>query len=119
MYGFQNENFEFLIGKEICQVSIGSFDVQFNWGNGGISATNEFRFKRSGAVEEIHWRGDAEDVDIAARMVRLLKATIVEVNSTRDVLSLKFSNGDKLDLIDSERFESLMISNGDDPLIVV
>ncbi len=120
MYGFDEDtDLSFLIGKEICQVCIGSYDVQLNWGNGGISATGEFRFKPSGCGEEIKWRGDAQEIESAARTVRLLKASIVEVKCTRNILTLLFSNGDKLDLIDDERYESLTISNGKDTLIVV
>ena len=120
MYGFQKKtDFAFLIGKEICQVGIGSYDVQFNWGTGGISATNEFRFTPSGTTEEMHWRGASEDIEIAARTVRLLKTTIVAASCTPDVLTLTFSNGDSLDLIDSTQCESVVISDGKDPMIVI
>ncbi len=120
MYGFKKDaDFAFLIGKEICQIGIGSYDVQFNWGNGGISATHEFRFRPCSKVEEMHWRGETEDIEIAAQTVRLLKQAIIGASCTPEVLSLTFSNGDKLDLIDSTQYESVVISDGNNPLIVI
>jgi len=85
----------------------------------------EFRRRTSFALSpvtraaEMRWRGDAEDVDIAARTARLLKTTIVAASCTPDTLTLTFSNGDKLDLVDSAQYESLVISNGNDPMIVI
>ena len=119
MHGFlEKTDFNLLLGKEICQVAIGSYDVQFNWGNGG-TATHEFKYTPSDSGKELVWRAELGDPDVAARTVRVLKATIVEVSVTPSALVITFSNGDKLDFIDSEQYESLTISNGEDPLIVV
>ena len=49
MYGLSRDaNFSFLIGKEICQVAIGPYDVQFNWENGGLSVWGKFIYKLPG-----------------------------------------------------------------------
>jgi hypothetical protein len=112
------ENLSFLVGKEICQVSIGSYDVQFNWGNGGISVWCKFTYKPAGSVEEVVWSG--KDPDIAARTVRLLKASITAVECTEQgTLRLGFSNGDQLEVFENERYESFSIQNGKDSTIIV
>lgn len=117
MHGFHGK-FEFLVGKEICQVAIGAHDVQFNWGDGGISATNQFRYRPSNTGEELLWNGEGGDVEVAARTLRILKVTIADVGVTPTVLTLTFSNGDQIDLIDSDKYESVTITNSKDLIVV-
>jgi hypothetical protein len=118
MYGLSKiapNNLAFLVGKEICQVAIGSFDVQFNWGNGGISVESKFTYVPSG-MAPIVWPGD--DPEAAAKTVRLLKAEITTVECD-ETLKLSFSNGDQLEIYEDERYESLNIRDGSNPLIIV
>jgi hypothetical protein len=35
----QSAVLQFLKGQEICQIAFGMYDLQFNWGNGGLSCT--------------------------------------------------------------------------------
>jgi len=108
----------FLIGKEICLIGIGSYDVQFNWGNGGISVWNKFRYKPAGTADEIIWAGG--NPESATRVVRLLKASITAVETTEQgSLCLVFSNGDLLEIFEDERYESFSIHDGKSPTIIV
>jgi hypothetical protein len=111
-------NLSFLIGKEICQIGIGSYDVQFNWGNGGISVWSKFLYKPADTADEIVWAG--ENPESATRVVRLLKVSITSVEtSEQGSLCLVFSNGDQLEIYENERYESFSIQDGKHPTIIV
>ncbi len=119
MYGFSPstaDNLAFLVGKEICQVAIGSYDVQFRWGNGGISVWHRFIYKPKNSTEIIWREGQPES---ATHTIRLLQSAIISVKCSKDVLSLDFSNGDHLDIFDSEQYESMSIQNGNSPEIII
>ncbi len=114
----KNADWSFLIGMEICQVAIGSYDVQFNWGNGGISIWSKFLYKPAGADEEISWAG--RHPESATRTVRLLKTSIVDAKgSAQGTLQLRFSNGDQLEIFEDERYESFSIQDGKASTIIV
>jgi hypothetical protein len=118
MYGLSQtaaDNLAFLVGKEICQVAIGPFDVQFNWGNGGISVWTRFAYTPNG-MDPIVWNG--KDPEAAANTVRLLKAVISGIECSQ-TLKLTFSNGDQLEIFEDERYESFSIQNGKNPTIIV
>jgi hypothetical protein len=118
MYGLSKtsaDNLAFLVGKEICQIAIGSFDVQFNWGTGGIAVESRFVYLTDGMAPVVWTAGNPET---AAKTVRLLKATITGIECDGS-LRLKFSNGDHLEVFEDERYESFSIRNGKNPLIVV
>jgi hypothetical protein len=119
MHGLSKDfDLSFLIGKEICQVAIGRHDLQLNWGNGGISIWNTFTYKRVGTSEDVVWADDSPEV--AARTVPLLYASITAAKcSERGTLLLEFSNGDRLEVFEDERYESFSIRNGKDPIIIV
>lgn len=118
MYGLSNtaaKDLSFIIGKEICQVAIGSFDVQFNWGNGGISVWCRFIYTPSG-TSPITWTGS--EPEVAAKAVRLLNATVMTIECDQS-LRLTFSNGDHLEVFEDSRYESFSIQNGKNPTIIV
>lgn len=118
MYGLSNtaaENLAFLVGKEICQVAIGSFDVQFNWGNGGISVESKFTYAPVGTASVVWSPGEPE---AAAKAIRLLKAVITSIECDQS-LKLTFSNGDQLEIFEDERYESFSIRDGKNPVIIV
>jgi len=118
MYGLSknaNENLAFLVGKGICQIAIGSFDVQFNWGNGGISIESRFTYLPHG-MNPIAW--SSGNPEAAATTVRLLKAVITNIECNQS-LKLTFSNGDRLEIFEDERYESFSIWNGKNPIILV
>jgi uncharacterized protein DUF6188 len=118
MYGLSKDSdLLFLLGKDICQVAIGSYDVQFNWGSGGISVGSKFRYKTAGHAESV-W--DGEHPESATHTVRLLKASIADVKcDEQGILRLGFSNGDQLEIFEDERYESFSIHDGKSPIIVV
>ena len=114
----KDSDLSFLLGKEICQVAIGSYDVQFNWGNGGISVWWKFCYKAAGSEDEIVW--SADNPEFATRTIRLLKAAITEAKCSEEgTLLLRFSNGDQLEIFEDERYESFSIQNGKSPTIIV
>lgn len=118
MYGLSNaaaDNFSFLVGKEICQVAIGSFDVQFNWGNGGISVECGFTYVPNGMAPVVWIPGEPE---AAAKTIGLLKSAITSIECSHS-LKLTFSNGDQLEIFEDERYESISIHDGKNPTIVV
>jgi hypothetical protein len=118
MYGLSsiaNGALAFLVGKEICQVAIGPYDVQFHWGNGGISVWCRFIYTPSG-MSPITWTGS--EPEIAARTVRLLNATITTLERDQS-LRLTFSNGDHLEIFEDARYESFSIQDGKNPTIIV
>jgi hypothetical protein len=57
---------------------------------------------------------------IAARAIPLLYASITAARcSERGSLELSFSNGDQLELLEDERYESFSIRDGKAPEIIV
>jgi hypothetical protein len=123
MYGLPaGSDLSFLKGKEICQIAIGSHDVQFHWGapDGGISVFGRFTYYPAGRPPVV-WAGERQHAGEAALTVRLLEQTIVEVRWKPDgELTLEFSNGDRLVIVDDNpRHEAYTIRDGDRPLIVV
>jgi hypothetical protein len=118
MYGLSpmtNGTLAFLVGKEICQVAIGPFDVQFNWGSGGISVWCKFIYTPR-EMSPIIWTGS--EPEIAARTVRLLKAAVTTVECDQS-LRLTFSNGDHLEIFEDARYESFSIRDGKNPTIII
>ena len=118
MYGLSNtatNHLQFLVGKEICQVAIGSFDVQFNWGNGGISVWSKFTYTPNG-MNAIVWSG--QEPEVAAKTIGLLKATISAVQCGHS-LKLVFSNGDQLEIFEDEKHESFSVQDGKKPTIII
>jgi len=113
-----NETLAFLIGKEICQICIGSYDVQFHWGDGGISVCHKFIYTPAESSSEIVWtEGDPK---AATSTVRLLKSSITSFAiSERQTLLLLFSNGDQLEIFEDEKYESFSIQDGKNPIIIV
>jgi uncharacterized protein DUF6188 len=123
MYGLsQDGNLSFLIGKEICQAAIGPYDVQFNWGSGGMSVWHRFVYTPATSTDAIEWVGDdpVSGPQAACNAVRLLRVSIAAVRCTeKGSLELKFSNGDKLEVFEDERYESFSIRDGKRPEILV
>jgi hypothetical protein len=105
MYGFSKEaetTLSFLAGKEICQVAIGSYDVQFGWGNGGVSVLSKFPYRPNGSSDQIVWT--AGNPESATRTVRLLKASITSSPLERSADTCPwFSNGDPVEIVKDER----------------
>jgi len=107
---------QFLKGLEICQIAFGMYDLQINWGNGGLSCTGRVIYTPS-AGEQIVWT-EGHPFD-AVPLLHLLKQTIEGFdNSSEGVLKLQFSNGDRLTVTRDDWEEGYMISHPGQPLIV-
>lgn len=107
---------QFLKGQEICQIAFGIYDLQFNWGDGGLSCTGRVVYKPSAGVEVIWTEGHPFD---AVPMLRLLQQTIEALDgSSEGELSLRFSNGDRLIVAHDDGPEGFTIHQVGQPLIV-
>jgi hypothetical protein len=114
----RDTDLSFLVGKEICQVAIGRHDLQLNWGNGGISIWSTFVYRCAGVADEVVWSDD--NPELAAQAVPLLYTSITVARcSDRGSLELLFSNGDQLEILEDERYESFSIRDGKAPEIIV
>jgi hypothetical protein len=107
---------QFLRGQEICQIAFGMYDLQINWGNGGLSCTGRVFYEPSEGANAV-WTED-HLVD-AVPMLRLLKQTIEAFNSPSEgVLILQFSNGDQLTVEHENGPEGFTIHHSGMPIIV-
>ena len=85
---------QFLKGQEICQIAFGMYDLQINWGNGGLSCTGRVIYTPSAGGEVVWTEGHPFD---AVPVLRLLQQTIEAFDgSSEGELRLRFSNGDRL-----------------------
>lgn len=107
---------QFLKGKEICQISFGMYDLQFNWGNGGLSCTGRVIYTPSAGAEVVWTAGHPFD---AVPVLRLLLQTIEGFDdSSEGELKLQFSNGDRLTVARDDGPESFTINQVGQALIV-
>ncbi len=84
----------FLKGQEICQIAFGMYDLQFNWGSGGLSCTGRVPYEPSEGAEVVWTEGHPFN---AVPVLRLLKQMIEAFESpSHGLLILRFSNGDQL-----------------------
>ena len=109
----------FLKNRELIQIAIGLYHVRFRFDEKvAISVEGEFKFF-DGQAEWI-WKPEPGTVDIAARTVSLLGSTIQGFEGHENgTLSLAFSNGQRLTVLDSsERFESYDITRPGETIVV-
>lgn len=120
MYGLKKEiDLSFLTGRELIQVAIGVYQVQFSFdGDVRISVESEFRYFDGQA--ECIWRPEPGSSSIAARAVALLGATIESFGSNTDgTLTLAFSNQHRITILDSSKeYESYDITRPGQTIIV-
>ena len=105
----------FLKGQEICQIAFGMYDLQINWGNGGLSCTGRVIYAPSAGGEVVWTEGRPFD---AVPVLRLLQQTIEAFDSTKQGLSLQFLNGDRLTVERDHGPEAFTIHHLGQPLIV-
>lgn len=74
----------FLKGQEICQIAFGMYDLQVNWGNGGLSCTGRVIYEPSTGTEIVWTGGHPFD---AVPVLRLLQQTIEEFEVRPKVFS--------------------------------
>ena len=52
---------QFLKGQEVCQIAFGMYDLQFNWGDGGLSCTGRVIYTPSNGAEVVWTEGHPFD----------------------------------------------------------
>ena len=106
----------FLKGQEICQIAFGVYDLQINWGDGGLSCTGRVTYTPSNGVEIVWTEGHPFD---AVPVLRLLQQTIEAFDGSSETeLRLRFSNGDRLTVARNDGPEGFTIHQVGQPLIV-
>ena len=107
---------QFLKGQEICQIAFGMYDLQINWGDGGLSCTGRVTYTPSDGVEIVWTEGHPFD---AVPVLRLLQQTIEAFDGSSEAeLRLRFSNGDRLTVTHDDGPEGFTIHQVGQPLIV-
>ena len=112
MYGLKKEiDLSFLTRRELIQVAIGSFQVQFHFDE-DVAVSVEAEFRYFDGHDEWIWAQEPSSPQVAARTVALLGATITTLESNENgTLVLKFSNGHRLTIVDSfKEYESYDIT---------
>jgi hypothetical protein len=107
---------QFLKGQEICQIAFGMYDLQINWGDGGLSCAGRVIYAPNAGGEVVWTEGHPFD---AVPVLRLLQQAIEAFdNSSEGELKLQFSNGDRLTVSRADGPEGFTIHQPGQPLIV-
>ena len=104
MYGLKKDiDLSFLTGRELTQVAIGTFQVQFHFDE-DVSIYVEAEFRYFDGQQEWVWRQEPNSTQVAARTVALLGSSITSFRSNENgTLALTFSNGHLLTILDSSK----------------
>ena len=120
MYGLKKDiDLSFLNGREVGQIAVGLYQVQFGFDEDvRISVEGEFHY--FDGREECSWMPEPGKAPIAAKTVDLLGATVEKVDWKEDgTLTLTFSNGHRLTILDSSKeFESYDITRPGRTIVV-
>ncbi len=120
MYGLNKDiDLSFLDGRQVEQVAIGIYQIIFGFDEDvRISAYSEFNY--FDGREEWVWKPEPGAVQIAARTLSLLGATIENFEGRENgTLLLVFSNGQRLILLDSSKeYESYDITRPGETIVV-
>jgi len=120
MYGLRKEiDLSFLTGRELIQVAIGSFQVQFHFDE-DVTVSVEAEFCYFDGQDEWIWQQKPSSPQIAARTVAMLGASITSLETNENgTLALTFSNGHRLTILDSfKEYESYDITRPGQTIIV-
>jgi hypothetical protein len=120
MYGLPKDiDLSFLNGREVIQVAIGVYQVQFGFDEDVIVYVHS-QFNYFDGREEWIWKPEPGAAQIAARTVSLLSATIESFEAHEDgTLALKFSNGQRLIILDNSKdYESYDITRPGETIVV-
>jgi hypothetical protein len=96
-----------LLGKEICQLGIGLYDVSFSWGDGCLGIVSDFDFSGPDGIL-IRWRApsDADEarglLRFAGTLARVLGETITAAKASETELTVEFSSGDRLQVMKND-----------------
>lgn len=116
MYGLQGADLKFIKGKTLNQVCVGTHQVILNLDDVSISIEGLFTHQANQQMESV-----MEALPSSARsLLGLLGLSVIEVDSQDDrTLSIKFSNGDLVNVYDSnDTYESYQISFRDKLIVV-
>jgi Family of unknown function (DUF6188) len=120
MYGLKKEmDLSFLNGRELIQIAVGLYHISFRFDEDvAISVEGEFRYF-NGQAEWI-WKSEQGAAQIAAKTMSLLGTTIERFESHEDgTLTLMFSNGHRLTIVDSSKeYESYDITRPGQTIVV-
>jgi hypothetical protein len=120
MYGLSKDlDLNFLNGREVVQVDIGVYQIQFAFDEDVIIYV-ESQFNYFDGQEEWIWKPEPGAAQIAARTVSLLSATIQNFDRQGNgTLILTFSNGGRLTILDSSpECESYQITRPGQTIVV-
>jgi Family of unknown function (DUF6188) len=120
MYGLKKEiDLSFLTGRELIQVAIGSFQVQFHFDE-DVAVSVEAEFRYFDGQDERIWRQEPSSAQVAARTVAILGARVTSFETNENgTLVLTFSNGHRLTIRDSfKEYESYDITRPGQTIIV-
>lgn len=113
----KNINLEFFLKKTLLQICIGAHDLIFNFdGDVRITITSSVGFSDSNT----NVQKEDNFCKIASTVATLVNQTIVSVEGDESgTLKLNFDNGGRIIIYDdSEQFESYIIINGDQIIVV-
>jgi hypothetical protein len=118
MYGLPRDvDLQFLTGRELIQVAIGKWQIQFNFErDASIAVESRIRIQIYGQKAE--WRsGETAGIELA---LCLVGSTVTQVRAQHDgTLILRFGEGKELQVLDSnENLESYQITTPTGSLIV-
>jgi hypothetical protein len=120
MYGLSNHvDLSFLNGRELIQVAIGTYQIQFGFDE-DVMIYVESQFNYFDGHHEWIWKPESGSAQIAARTVSLLTATIQNFDRQENgTLTLAFSNGGRITLLDSRReYECYQITRPGQTIVV-
>jgi hypothetical protein len=120
VYGLRKDiDLSFLNAREVIQVAIGVYQIQFGFDEDVIISV-EGQFNYFDGQEESIWKPEPGAAQIAARTVALLGATIQSFEGHEDgTLTLTFSNGQRLTILDSSKqYESYDITRPGETIVV-
>jgi hypothetical protein len=120
MYGLKKEiDLSFLTGRELIQVAIGSFQVQFHFDE-DVTVSVEAEFCYFDGHDEWIWQQEPSSPQIAARTLDMLGARVTSFETNENgTLALTFSNGHCLTIRDSfKEYESYDITRPGQTIIV-
>ena len=120
MHGLRNDiDLSFLNARELIQVAIGVYQVQFGFDE-DVMLYVESQFNYFDGQDEWIWKPEPGAAQIAARTVSLLISTIQNFDRQENgTLTLMFSNGGRLTILDSSReYESYQITRPGQTIVV-
>jgi Family of unknown function (DUF6188) len=120
LYGLRKDiDLSFLAGREVGQVAIGVYQVQFGFDEDVVISVQS-QFVYFDGQQEWIWKPEPGAAHIAARTVSLLAATIQSFEGQENgALFLVFSNGHRLSIFDSSKdYESYDITRPGQTIIV-